>query len=178
MDNESTISQRDVILDSINEGVFTVDKNWQITFFNKAAERITGITKKEALGRLCSHVFHASICEENCALKKTFETGNPIMNHTAYIVNNKGMKIPIRISTAILKDNEGNIIGGVETFQDLSQIDELQKELKGRHTFEDIVGKSPSMIKLFDMLPLIAESTSTVLIEGPSGTGKELFARA
>lgn len=168
---------RDIILDSINEGVFTADHNLNITSFNKAAERITGIKKEEAIGHKCFEVFHTNICESNCALKKTFETNKPIINHTAFIVNNYGMRIPIRISTAILKDKEGKIIGGVETFQDLSQVEQLQKELKNNYSFEDIIGKSSAMKRLFEILPLIAESSSTVLIEGPSGTGKELFAR-
>ncbi len=171
-------NERDVILDSINEGVFTIDLNWRITSFNQAAERITGVSREDSMGRPCSEVFHADICENSCALRKTFETGKPVVNATAHIVNNKGLTVPIRISTAILKDNNGNAIGGVETFQDLSQVEQLQKELQGRHTFEDIVGRSPAMIRLFEVLPLIAGSSSTVLIEGPSGTGKELFARA
>lgn len=167
-----------MILDSINEGVFTVGMDWRITAFNRAAERITGIAREDAVGRMCSDVFHANICEKDCALRRTFETGEPTMNATAHIVNNRGHRVPIRISAAILKDKEGNIIGGVETFSDLSQVEQLQKELHGRHTFEDIVGRSPAMTKLFQILPQIAESSSTVLIEGPSGTGKELFARA
>jgi len=171
-------NDRDVILDSINEGVFTVGRDWRITSFNQAAQYITGVSREEAIGRLCSEVFHANICENSCALRKTFETGKPVVNATAFIVNNKGFRVPVRISTAILKDDSGNVIGGVETFQDLSQVEQLQKELQSRHTFEDIVGRSPEMMRLFEMLPLIAESSSTVLIEGPSGTGKELFARA
>lgn len=167
-----------MILDSINEGVFTVGMDWRITAFNRAAERITGIAREDAVGRMCSDVFHANICEKDCGLRRTFETGEPTMNATAHIVNNRGHRVPIRISAAILKDREGNIIGGVETFSDLSQVEQLQKELHGRHTFEDIVGRSPAMTKLFQILPQIAESSSTVLIEGPSGTGKELFARA
>ncbi len=178
MKDRSAIDERDVILDSINEGVFTIDLDWRITSFNQAAEHITGVLKKDALGRLCSEVFHANVCENECSLKKTFETGRPVVNATAHIVNNKGFTVPIRISTAILKDKNDNVIGGVETFQDLSQVEQLRKELQSRHTFEDIVGRSPAMMRLFEMLPLIAESSSTVLIEGPSGTGKELFARA
>ena len=100
------------------------------------------------------------------------------MNVTAFIVNNKGFRVPVRISTAVLKDDNNKVIGGVETFQDLSQVEQLRKELQSSHTFEDIVGRSPAMMRLFEMLPLIAESSSTALIEGPSGTGKELFARA
>jgi PAS domain S-box-containing protein len=170
--------EKDIILDSINEGVFTVDTNWRITSFNRAAERITGISRDDALGRSCSDVFHADICEQACALRRTFDTGRPVVNAAAHIVNNQGNKVPIRISTAILKDTHGEIIGGVETFQDLSRIDQLQKELELRYSFEDIVGRSPLMTQLFQVLPQIAESSSTVLLEGSSGTGKELFARA
>ena len=178
MDTGIEKHQRDVILDSINEGVFTVGPDWRITSFNKAAEKITGVSRGDSIGRYCSEVFHANICESNCALRQTFETGKSNVNVTAYIVNNKGFRIPIRISTAILKNDKGEVIGGVETFQDLSQVERLQKELKDKHTFEDIVGRSPAMMNLFNILPQISESDSTVLIEGSSGTGKELFARA
>jgi len=166
------------ILDSINEGVFTVDPEWRITAFNRAAERITGVSRDEAIGRPCCDVFRANVCETNCALRQTMRSGKPIVNATAHIINHEGQRVPTRISTALLKDNQGEIVGGVETFQDLTQLEELRKELQARYTFEDIVGRSPIMRRLFEILPQIAESSSTVLIEGPSGTGKELFARA
>jgi len=167
-----------VILDSVNEGVFTVDQEWRITTFNAAAERITGISREAAIGSYCCDVFRANICEKDCALRRTMTNGVPVVNATAYIINQQGERIPIRISTALLEDSAGTIIGGVETFQDLTQVEQLRKELQARFTFEDIVGRSPAMMRLFEVLPLIAESGSTVLIEGPSGTGKELFARA
>ncbi|NLT68199.1 MAG: sigma 54-interacting transcriptional regulator [Acidobacteria bacterium] len=166
------------ILDSINEGVFTVDRDWRITTFNRAAELITKVSRREALGQQCCDVFRASICENACVLRRTMSSGRPVLNATAHIVSRSGERIPIRISTALLKDDAGQTIGGVESFQDLSSIEQLQKELKSKYTFEDIVGHSSAMIKLFEILPQIADSSSTVLIEGPSGTGKELFARA
>ncbi|MEJ2475868.1 MAG: PAS domain-containing protein, partial [Desulfobacterales bacterium] len=169
---------RDVVLDSINEGVFTVDMNWRITSFNRAAERITQTSRSDALGKACCDVFHANVCEKDCALRQTFHTGKPVVNATAHIINRQGQRVPIRISTAIISNTDGKVIGGVETFQDLSQVEQLQKQLKNRYTFEDIVGRSPAMVRLFELLPQIADSSSTVLIEGPSGTGKELFARA
>lgn len=169
---------RDVILDSINEGVFTIDLDWRITSFNRAAEKATGVRRREALHRPCRDVFQANICRNHCALRQTFQTGRPIVNANAFIVNHQGQRVPIRVSTAILKNDTGEIIGGVETFQDLSQIQLLQKQLHSSYTFEDIIGRSPEMQRLFDILPLIARSSSNVLIEGASGTGKELFARA
>ena len=171
--------QREVtIVDSLNEGVFTVDPDWRITAFNRAAEHITGISRDQAIGSPCCDVFRANICEKDCALRRTMVSGKPIVNATAHIINQDGQRIPIRIATALLKDEDGNIVGGVETFQDLTQVEQLQKELQARYTFEDIVGRSQAMMRLFEILPQIAESSSTVLIEGPSGTGKELFARA
>lgn len=177
MKNQAT--QREAtILDSVNEGVFTVDQEWRITTFNSAAERITGVSRKQAIGNRCCDVFRANICETDCALRRTMSEGKPVVNATAHIVNHDGQRIPIRISTALLRDDAGQVVGGVETFQDLTQIEQLQKELESRYTFEDIVGRSLSMRRLFELIPQISASTSTVLIEGASGTGKELFARA
>ncbi len=170
--------QTSIILDSIADGVFTVDLEWRITTFNKAAEQITGIRRKEALGRNCWEVFRANICERQCALKKTMETGNSILNQSIYIVNAKGDRLPISISTALLKDEDGRVIGGVETFRDLTLVEELRKELKGKNTFLDIVSKNREMHRLFFILEQVSRSDSTVLIQGESGTGKELFARA
>jgi PAS domain S-box-containing protein len=169
---------QDVILDSINEGVFTVDLNWRITSFNRAAERITGVKSQDAIGQQCNDVFRASICENDCALRATLSTGKPNVARTVYIINARAQRIPIKISAAVLQDEQGNVIGGVETFQDLTQIEELRKKLQKSHTVSDIVGQSPAITHLFDLLPQIADSQSSVLIEGASGTGKELVARA
>ncbi len=166
------------ILDSVNEGVFTVNPSRRITAFNRAAERIAGVPREQAAGSAWCDVFRGDICEKDCALRRTLTSGKPIVNATAHIINHQGQRVPIRIATALLKDEDGNIVGGVGTFQDLTQVEQLQKELQARYTFEDIVGRSPAMLRLFEILPQIADSSSTVLIEGPSGTGKELFARA
>jgi len=173
-----TKRHQDTILNSINEGVFTVDLNWQITYFNRAAEKITQVQSSDAIGQLCCEVFRASICENACALKQTIATGKPLVNITAHIVTEFGKRIPTRLSTAPLKNRDGTIVGGVETFQDLTQVEQLRKELESHYTFEDIIGRSPVMLKIFQIMPQIAESDSTVLIAGASGTGKELFARA
>lgn len=171
-------NQTSIILDSIADGVFTVDSDWRITSFNRAAENITGIGKKDAMGRHCWEVFRASICESHCSLKHTVETGKPVVNQSIYIVNSNGDRVPISISTAILKNNRGKVIGGVETFRDLSLVETLKKELDKSHSFRDIISKDEEMQRLFGILEQLADSDATVLIEGESGTGKELFAKA
>ncbi len=171
-------NQTRIILDSIADGVFTVDSEWKITSFNRAAEKITGISKQDSIGRHCWEVFRASICESFCSLRHTVETGKPTVNQSIFIVNSEGDRVPITISTALLKDDKGNVIGGVETFRDLSLVETLKKELTKSHSFHDIISKNKEMQRLFGILEQLAESDATVLLEGESGTGKELFAKA
>lgn len=166
------------ILESISDGVFTVDLHWKITSFNRAAEEITGIPRREALGRLCSEVFKSSMCEAECALKGTLQTGKPIINKSGYIIDAEGDRIPVSVSTAVLRDGTGTVIGGAETFRDLSEIAALRKELEGRFRAGDLISHSPAMRPVFDLLPALASSLTTVLIQGETGTGKELVARA
>jgi PAS domain S-box-containing protein len=167
-----------VILNSIADGVFTTDNEGKITFINKAAEQMTGFSSKEAIGHFCFDIFRADICQTRCALKETLKTKKEITNLPVTILNKEGKKMPISISTAVLKDEKGHIIGGVETFRDLSTIEELKKELSQKYTLGDIISKNHKIHEIFNILPDIAESDSTVLVQGASGTGKELFAKA
>jgi len=173
-----TSEETAVILDSINDGVFTVDENFTITFFNSSAERITGVPPEEALGRRCWEVFKADICEGDCALKHTTRTGQPAVNRSITILNAEGEQIPISVSTALLRNRKGKIIGGVETFRDLSLVEALRREVESKFRFADMVSGNQKIKDIFSILPDIAQSGSSVLIEGESGTGKELMARA
>ncbi len=169
---------RDPVLDSINEGVFTIDLKWRITSFNRAAEMITGMRREDAVGHRCSEVFRANICQDACVMKGVLATGEPAVNASVFVIDAFGARIPIKVSAAVLRDIDGRVIGGVETFQDCRQVEELRKKLEDKHTFADIVGKSAAITHLFDILPQVADSNTTVLIHGASGTGKELVARA
>ncbi len=166
------------ILESISDGVFTVDSNFLVTSFNRAAERITGISRREAMGRHCSEVLRSSLCEDACALRATLENGKPIISRSCFIVNGDGRRIPISVSTAVLRDSHGRVVGGAETFRDLSEIEELKRELSGRVQIGDMISRSPRMRRIFDVLPAVADSLSTVLVQGATGTGKELLAHA
>ncbi|HID92631.1 MAG TPA: PAS domain-containing protein [bacterium (Candidatus Stahlbacteria)] len=166
------------ILESIGDGVFTVDTNWKITSFNRAAERITGFSKKEAIGKPCHSIFRSNICTERCPLRQTLETHKPIANFEMEILSKTGKKVPISVGTALLIDEEGEIAGGVEVFRDLSPLKHLSEELKERYSFGNIIGKNPKMQEIYDLLKTVSETSSTVLIQGETGTGKELVARA
>ena len=82
------------------------------------------------------------------------------------------------ISAGVLHDTVGNVIGGAETFRDLSEIEALRQELGGKFRVGDLTSRSPLMQRVFEVLPAIAASPSTVLILGETGTGKELLTRA
>ena len=165
------------ILESISDGVFTVDDNWKITSFNRAAERITGVNRKNAIGQNCFEVFKSNMCESSCPLRRTMKTGKPLIDRSGFCVTKKGKRIPISVSTALLVDARGRILGGAETFRDLSELEELKKELASRGPNPVFRSKSPSMERLLAMLPAVSDSTSSILIQGETGTGKEVLAR-
>ena len=167
-----------MILESIADGVFTIDRDFIVRSFNRAAEEITGVPREEAIGQPCCEVFRAEICERMCALKQTELTGKPVVNRLVYIVRADGSEIPISVSAMPLKDEHGTIVGGVETFRDLTQVEEFRKQLERSFSFRDMLSQNRRMQELFELLPQIAESESTVLVEGETGTGKELMARA
>jgi len=166
------------IMDSLADGVFTVDLDWNITFFNRAASAITKVPREEALGRKCWEVFRSSICDGACALKAALKAGESRSNRSLFFVRPDGAKVPISISAAPLRDRRGKVVGGVETFRDLSALRLMQKQLDGLYRVEDILSKSQAFQRTLGILPQIAVSGSTVLILGESGTGKELVARA
>ncbi|MCB9259936.1 MAG: sigma 54-interacting transcriptional regulator [Ignavibacteriales bacterium] len=176
--NSLTRDYAEIILDCVADGVFTVDNKLIITYFNKAAERISGISKSKAIGQFCFDVLKSNICETECPIRFSFSTGKEIIDKHKNILRVDGKKIPITISASILKDKNGKMIGGVETFRDLSKIEALEKAIHKQYTFEDIISKNHKVRQIFNILPNIAESDSSVLIQGESGTGKELFARA
>jgi PAS domain S-box-containing protein len=155
-----------------------VDHAWHITSFNRAAEAITGISRGQAIGKYCWEVFRSNMCEKDCALQRTMKHGKSFIDTSTHIVTPRGRRIPVVVSTSLLKDPGGKVLGGVETFRDMSLVEELRKELEGRFQAGDIVSRNPSMHKIFRILPQLADSDSTVLIQGETGTGKELLAKA
>lgn len=165
------------LLDTIQEGVFVIDHNHRITFFNRAAEIISSTSKNEALGRYCWEILRADCCGDECLLKKTMATGELFSERIVNIISANGIHKPISIATTLLRDLQHQVTGAIETFRDLSH-ENCQENKYLTSQCNNIITINPGMQKIIGKLPMIADSDSTVLIQGESGTGKELFARA
>jgi PAS domain S-box-containing protein len=165
-------------LESITEGIFTIGMDKKIGFLNAAAEEITGFKAAEAIGHHCFDILRSSFCEKGCLLSKSLSTGYPQTASLVLIIHKTGAQIPISLSTYALKDRQGKVIGGLEIFRDLSEVEQLRKEMTRSFTHQDIIGQHPKVREILGFLPDVAQSDSPVLIEGATGTGKELIARS
>ncbi len=166
-----------LIFNNISEGVFTVNEQCIITSFNKAAENITGFKASEAIGNHCFEIFRTKICHRQCALKQTLQDSLPVENSRITIITKRECEVPIRVTTNLLRNQNGDIVGAVEFFRDISEEEHMRRSLVGHRGIEDIVTRNPEMQRIVSLLPDIAESECNVLIEGPSGSGKELIAQ-
>ena len=133
------------ILDSIADGVFTVDDKWRIITWNRAAEQITGFSSAKAIGQYCYNVFRTNVCQSDCVLRRTIKTGKHLINIPINILSSDGEEKPISVSTAVLRDADGEVVGGVETFRDLAAIESLRKALTKQYSFQDIISKNHRM---------------------------------
>ncbi|RKX31151.1 MAG: Fis family transcriptional regulator [Verrucomicrobia bacterium] len=167
-----------IIFEHIPHGIFTVDKEGTITSFNRAAEKITGWSRLEVIGTQCAKVFRSDHCEHSCFLRQSIERGEQHRDQEVVITRKDGNELLISVSTANLEDENGRLVGGVEMFRDLTVIAELRRQIQSSYTSQDIISKSAAMRGVRELVPLVARSRSTVLVEGEPGTGKELVARA
>ncbi len=168
----------ELIFDSVAEGIFTTDINCRITSFNRAAEKISGFSRAQAIGQYCFDIFRTDLCHRQCALRNTLSQRIPISNIRVNILTRDGVKKPISVSTSILHNKAGRVNGAVEIFRDLSSLEELRKQAVGSKTFENIVSRNPEMHEIFELIPDVAQSECSVLVQGPSGSGKELITRS
>jgi PAS domain S-box-containing protein len=169
--------QLKMVLDNLDLGVFTVTRGGLITFFNTIAEKISGFRRKEVIGRPCAVLLGEGPTTGADLLKQAIEGAKAQSNKKGMLTAKDGRRIPIRGNYMALRNDQGRVIGGLATIQDLSLIDELHRAISSKYTFGDMIGKDPAVQKVFDIVPVIAESDATVLIEGATGTGKDLLAR-
>ncbi len=165
------------ILDSIDIGIFTVNRGGLITFFNTAAEKISGYDRRHVLGQPCHMVFESESSPDVCLLKESIAKGISKGSHRGRMIDRGGLAVPIRAHYAALRNEKNTIVGGLATFHDLTLVHQLDQAISGRYTFLDMIGKSPAMQKVFELIPVVAQSDASVLIEGATGTGKDLLAK-
>lgn len=166
------------LLEQLAEGVFTINSRWRIISFNQTAEKITGYHRDEVLGRFCWEIFRSDLCQSDCPLRLTLETGLTRLDQDVRMLDKKGTKLPVLVNTSVVRDRSGLVVGAVESFRPLMELQETLNPSPRKHFLSNIIGKGPSMTRIFEMLPDLAASDVNVLIQGESGTGKELIARA
>ncbi len=168
----------EVILDSIGEGLFTVDKEFKIMSFNRAAEKILGLEKKIVLGDFCKNIFKSSRCFEECPIERVLENDQNVYDLEAVLETKKGQKVPVKLNAAVLKDADKTPIGGVISFRDMSHLEHIEKELLTTSNFQGIIGQHKAMKEIYNLIEEISDTDFSVLISGESGTGKEMVANA
>ncbi|UCF94176.1 MAG: PAS domain-containing protein [Desulfobacterales bacterium] len=166
-----------IILDNLDVGIFTVNRGGHLTFFNTAAEKITGYDRREVLGKPCSALFEGAAPEELCLLEASIAEGGNRSRRRSQILTRDGGSLPIRAAYMALRNEKGTVVGGLATFHDLTLVQQLHQAMEDRYTFYDMVGREPAMQKIFEMVNVVADTDATILIEGPTGTGKDLLAK-
>jgi PAS domain S-box-containing protein len=166
-----------IILDNLDIGVLTVDRGGHITFFNTRAETITGFNRGDVLGKSCSMIFGSRSSHDLLLLDETIADGQARASTAGEIMTREGQAIPMRANYMALKNEDGRIVGGLATLSDMSLKYQFNSAIKGRYTFYDMVGKDPAIQKIFEIVPVVASSDATILIEGPTGTGKDVLAK-
>jgi PAS domain S-box-containing protein len=166
------------ILDSISSGVIAVDEQGRITSLNRAAERLTGWSHDAVLGRPCAELLGIDRDDDVCLLAETRRTGRSTVDQPSCIRDRGGRRLAVSVSTAALRDPDERVVGAVATLRALSTAEPPSEPPLAKRAVDYIIGRSPAMEQLFQLVPQFAQSSSTILIEGASGTGKELFARA
>jgi len=166
-----------IILDNLDVGIFTVDKGGCVTFFNTAAEKISGFNRREILGEPCAEIFGGEKAQEVCSMQDTIVNGQPRSSRQGKMRTRDGGSIPIRANYLALRNEKGTIVGGLTTFHDLTLVQQLKQAMRDRYTFHDMIGRGPAMQKIFEMINVVATTDATILIEGATGTGKDLLAK-
>jgi len=168
----------ELMFDSTSDGIFAIDADYRIIAINDSAERTLGIERTDAIGQPCHEVLRANICHECCGLKFAMETGKPVIDMAVDLQDAHGRLVPVAISCNVLRDKDGRVIGGVETFRNLKWVRRLMEDVEQHHPFATIVTNDAHMQHIFEILPTIANSESSVLVHGETGTGKNLIAKA
>lgn len=165
------------LLDEIAIGVAVLGLDRKIVAMNQALKAITGFSREELAGVGCCHILRSNVCLQNCPALQIDEESGPQCTE-GNLINTDRQLVPIRITSAPLKNLDGKMVGFLETVEDISLLRKLDETVRHTYEFNNIVGRSPEMEKIFQILPSLAQTDSSVLITGETGTGKDLMAKA
>lgn len=176
------------IIESMADGVFTMDSQGNISSWNQSMERISGYTANEALGRRCDLLNCSRCFGENCPAnieKCQILTQEHIEVKECQLRHKDGHDVPVIKNASVVKDEDGVILGVVETVTDVTELNQARQRaeqaalrLGDIHRLDNIIGKSQAMRDVFTAIKAAADSDATIIIQGESGTGKELVAGA
>ncbi len=166
------------VLDSLTEAVIAHDVDRRIIFFNKAAERLTGVSHKEALGRDCHEVIQGGFCGDRCTFCTELPTNFEPFSFPLVLTDTRGRAHQVEMVLVPMKDEGGKIVGAVGAARDVTELHELKRRLGEERSFRGIVGQHHRMRDVYELVRQVAETDLPVHIFGESGTGKELVARA
>ncbi len=166
-----------LILDSLDLGIFTVNRGGYITFFNREAETVSGFNRKKILGKHFPVLFGEEDSEKVGGMMDAVARGDAPSTRHVKMTTRGGDVIPIRLNYMSLKNEKGTHMGGLAAFHDLTLLRQFNQVISDRYTFHDMIGKSPEMKRIFEKVAVVAETDATVLIEGNTGTGKGVLAR-
>jgi len=165
------------LIDEVPMGILILDPHRRIITMNRALEALTGFYREEAAGIGCHHILRSRVCFKECPLLKLDKHSEPL-SYESDIINKDRQRIPIRVTMAPVIGVSGDIAGYIETVEDIRSSNTHDAEMYQAFSYSQIIGKSPKMEKIFQMLPLIAQNDSSVLITGETGTGKDMLAEA
>jgi PAS domain S-box-containing protein len=168
----------DLILDSMADGVFTVDEERTIRSFSIKLEALTGVPAGTAVGRSCMEVLKGTKCQTDCPLSWSFTHGKSVDRCQETLRPDGGRRVEVSVTTAMLHDAEGRLVGLTGAVHDRSEVERLRRRLHEQQAHSRIIGRSARMRDLFQLIETVSDTEATVLISGESGTGKEMVARA
>ena len=166
------------ILDSLMEGIIAHDKERRILYFNREAERITGYTRNEILGRDCHEVFGGPFCGARCSFCGQTPNAWTQLNYPLNILAKGGEARRIEMSVAGMTDEKGCFVGVLAAFRDVTDLIGLQIRLGKLTGFAGIIGQDPKMLQIYEQIQDLATNDYPVHVTGETGTGKELVAAA
>ncbi|MFO7752292.1 MAG: sigma 54-interacting transcriptional regulator [Desulfobacteraceae bacterium] len=169
-----------LVIDNLKQGIIAHKPDRTITFFNRAAERITGYSRDEVLGRDCHQVFASPFCGDRCSFcnenSPDFTSGTT--EYPLTIITKDGQTRQIEMTVSAIQNKEGVFNGVIASFSDLTDEIDLSLKAESMTSFSGIIGKSKAMHDIFRQIKDVAVYKYPVHVSGETGTGKERVANA